>query len=249
MDSKSNFKDHFSSHAEIYARYRPDYPRALFEFLGGLNENRQMVWDCATGSGQAAVVLAEYFERVIATDASAGQIENAIPNPKVEYRVAPAEESGLKDGSVQLVTVAQALHWFDHQAFFKEVKRVTTPNGYFAAWSYGLTYIEPAIDEIVNHFYNDIVGPYWPEERHFIEEKYETIPFPFEKLDTPDFTMEKEWTADDLLSYLSTWSATQKYIAAESRNPIEEIANPIKQIYNGVKIVKWPLYLLLAKVN
>ena len=174
------FHDHFSRVSSAYAAFRPRYPEVLFERVAALASGHASAWDCGTGSGQAALDLARYFEQVWGTDASAAQLAAALPHPRVHYRVARAEESGLLPGSVDLVTVAQALHWFDRPRFYDEVRRVVRPGGVLVAWCYDLMDIEPAIDAHIHEFYTRTVGPYWPPERSLVEARYETIEFPFE---------------------------------------------------------------------
>lgn len=160
-----SFNDHFSNHASDYARFRPLYPQELFQYLVSLAPSNGLAWDCGTGNGQAANGLATVFDRVIATDASEQQLSNAKANSRVEYRTAPAEASLIDAHSVDVVTVAQALHWFDIPNFFVEAKRVLKPKGVVAVWSYELMNISPAIDRILHPFYTETVGPFWPEER------------------------------------------------------------------------------------
>ncbi len=201
-----NFKDHFSRQAEQYTQYRPHYPAELFRFLAGVPARTERAWDCGTGNGQAAVELAKYFDEVIATDPSARQIEHAVEHPRVSYLVAPAEQAPLADSSVDLVTVAQALHWFDHPRFYGEVRRVLRPDGAIAAWCYALASITPEVDAVVWHLYSDLLGTYWPPERQMTMDGYATIPFPFAELPDPKIAMTAEWSLDDLLGYLGTWS-------------------------------------------
>ena len=178
--NQPQYKDHFSGIAENYQTYRPCYPATLFEHLVTLVDNRDIAWDCGTGSGQAAIRLAQHFNKVIATDASAEQIANAESHPKIEYINAPAEQSDLPAHCANLVTVAQALHWFDIPAFYSEVKRVVKPGGIIAVWTYGKMKLEiPELRSILGHFYHDTVGPYWPPERKQVEDQYASIPFPF----------------------------------------------------------------------
>ncbi|HEY9422785.1 MAG TPA: class I SAM-dependent methyltransferase [Thermoanaerobaculia bacterium] len=160
-----SFKDHFSGHASSYASFRPRYTPEIFEFVSFLPKRRSLAWDCATGNGQAAVDLAERFERVVATDASEEQIALATPHPKVEYRLALAEDSGLESGSVDLLTVATAVHWFDFDRFYAEAERVLAPGGAIAVWAYDLARISPALDRIIDRLARGIVGSYWPPER------------------------------------------------------------------------------------
>jgi ubiquinone/menaquinone biosynthesis C-methylase UbiE len=241
-----SFKDHFSKQAADYAKFRPRYPREMFEYLTSVAPARQLAWDCATGSGQAAVGLAAVFDRVIATDASEKQIANAEPHERVEYRVAPAEHSPIELPSVDLIMVAQALHWFDLDRFYAEAKRVLKPRGVFAASAYRFLHITPAVDDLVNRrYYSEIVGPFWPAERALIM-NFEEIPFPFPEQETPGFEMKVDWTLDHLLGYLRSWSATQRFIAANRRDPLEEIAAELGAAWGDTKQsrrVVWPLTL------
>jgi SAM-dependent methyltransferase len=241
-----NFKDHFSKQAEDYAKFRPRYPREMFEYLGTVAPSLERAWDCGTGSGQAAVQLAEVFNRVIATDASEKQIRNAQPHERVEYRVAPAEQSGLESSSVDLIMVAQALHWFDFSRFYDEVSRVLKNNGVFAASAYKFFHITPEVDELVNkRYYHEIVGPFWPPERVLIE-KFETLPFPFPEIKRPAFEMIAEWNLEHLLGYLRSWSATQRFIAANKRDPLEAIADNLRAAWGDTtrtRRVIWPMTL------
>jgi ubiquinone/menaquinone biosynthesis C-methylase UbiE len=198
------FKDHFSGHAADYAKFRPNYPRELFEYLASIAPGRGRAWDCATGNGQAAVGLSAFFDRVIATDASERQILGASRNERIEFRVAAAEKSGLESKSIDLVTVAQALHWFDLDAFYAEAMRVLKPLGILAAWCYGFLEIAPEINAIVNRFYDEIVGPYWPPERKIVEDGFRTIPFPFDEFESPVFAMQAHWSLEQLVGYLRT---------------------------------------------
>ena len=180
-----SFKDHFSKQAADYAKFRPRYPRELFEYLGNIAPSRQLAWDCGTGNGQASAGLATAFDRVIATDASEKQIANAQPHERVEYRAAPAESSGIASETVDLIMVAQVLHWFDLDRFYDEVRRVLKKNSVLAASAYNLLHIEPAIDEVINRYYYEVVGPYWLPERKLVE-NFAELPFPFHELDLPD---------------------------------------------------------------
>jgi ubiquinone/menaquinone biosynthesis C-methylase UbiE len=239
------FKDHFSKQAADYAKFRPRYPSKLFEYVGSVAASRTLAWDCATGNGQSAIELAEVFDRVIATDASEKQIANAQPYGHVEYRVAPAESSGLQSGTVDLIMVAQALHWFDLDRFYREARRVLKPNAVLAASAYNLLHIESAIDEVVNRYYFEVVGPFWPPERALIE-KFEELPFPFLEIKTPSFEMIAQWNLEHLVGYLRSWSATQRFIAATQRDPLEEITDELRDAWGDTKQtrrVTWPLTL------
>ena len=224
------FSDHFSGVASEYAEFRPRYPDALFDWLAALAAHRDLAWDCATGSGQAAVALASRFDRVIATDASAGQIASATPHPRVEYRVAPAEASGLPPASVDLLTVAQALHWFDRPVFYEEARRVVRPGGVVSAWTYGHPSIdEPRADAVLQRFYSETVGSFWPEERALVDAGYRTIEFPFAEVVPPAFEMETRWTLDSLVGYVSTWSAVTRFRQERKEDPVPAFAEALSR--------------------
>lgn len=245
------FQDHFSGHAALYAEFRPHYPSAFFEYLASLAPARTQAWDCATGSGQAAIGLSECFENVIATDASARQLENATRKAKITYRLAPAEASGLEKSSVDLVVVAQALHWFDLARFFAEVKRVLRPGGVIAVSAYTLLRISPEIDRSINRFYAETTGPFWPPERRLVDRGYRDIDFPFTEISPPSFQMEERWTFDQLLGYLRTWSATQRFLRERGFDPVTELATELRPCWgepNKARVVHWPLHLRIGRV-
>lgn len=240
------FKDHFSGHAADYAAYRPGYPPELFDFVATLPEKRRLAWDCATGNGQAAVGLAPHFERVIATDASAQQISHAQPHSNVEYRVAPAEQSGLEDGSIDLVTVAQGLHWFDFDRFYEEARRVLAPGGAIAVWTYNLARVSPEVDEVIDRLAYRIAVSYWPPERRWVDEEYRTIPFPFEEVETPRFEYEAQMDLQRLVLYMRTWSACQRYLKETGKDPIETVREDLAAAWGNpeeARRVHWPVFL------
>ncbi len=241
------FNDHFSGHAEAYARHRPRYPLELFQWLADAAAGKSLAWDCATGNGQAAVALAGPFERVIATDASAAQIANAEPHAGVEYRVEPAECSTLHTGSIDLVFVSQAMHWFDLERFYAEVRRVLRPGGLLAALTYVQLQVDEAVDTVVADFYQGPIHPYWPPERRHVEQAYASLPFPFNRIQTPAFVMQHEWRLADLLGYLGSWSAVQRYRAATGHDPIEELSVRLAAAWGdpeSARRVVWPLVVL-----
>lgn len=247
---KISFKDHFSKQSELYAQYRPKYPKALFDWLNDVVKSHDCAWDCATGNGQAAIELAKYFRRVIATDGSAKQIENAVQHERIEYHVATAEKSGLPDHSADLVTVAAGIHWFDFDPFYKEVRRVGKPHSVLAAWTYDRVRIHSEIDAIINRFYDDIIGAYWPAGRQFVDERYATIPFPFDEIKAPALEIVHNWTADEFIGYLLSWSSVQRYISVNGRNPIDIISDDLKKNWgNGKRKITWPLFIRAGAVE
>ena len=245
-----NFEDHFSNHSRQYAQHRPKYPDEIYAYLASIAPARDLAWDCGTGNGQAAVGLAKYFDRVYATDASAGQISAAYPHEKVEYHVEPAEHVSLGNSSVDLVTVAVAIHWFDFDEFYREVKRVLKPEGVMAAWTYNSVEIFPEVDKLVWHYYQDVVGEYWPERIRYIEQRYKTIPFPFEEITPPSFLMEIDWTLLQLAGFLNSWSATQRYQAQNGRHPLLLIWDQLAHAWGDEhkpRRVRWPLHFRLGR--
>ncbi|HET6763739.1 MAG TPA: class I SAM-dependent methyltransferase [Longimicrobiaceae bacterium] len=239
-----SFKDHFSGHAASYARSRPGYPAALFAWLAQVAPRREHALDCGTGSGQAAVALAAHFARVVATDPSAEQIAHATAAPNVEYRVAPGERSGLPDGWADVVTVAQALHWFDLPRFWPEVERVLAPGGVFAAWTYWLMHVSSEVDATLERFYTGEIAPYWPPERKMVDDGYASLRFPYAPLDVPAFEMTLEWTLDEVLAYLRTWSAVQAFRRETDRDPVAAAEAELAAAWGArgaVRTVRWPL--------
>ncbi|HUG97836.1 MAG TPA: class I SAM-dependent methyltransferase [Gammaproteobacteria bacterium] len=247
----AGFKDHFSVAAHEYDRYRPGYPAALMEFLAAAAPGRSLAWDCATGTGQAAIALAGYFEEVVASDASTAQIGHAVAHPRVRYRVAQAEASGLGDGVADLVTVAQALHWLDLEPFYGEVRRVARPGAVFAAWTYSLADADPEIDPLVAAFYARM-GPWWPPERAHVEDGYRQLPFPFAPLSAPDFEIREAWPLERLLGYFSTWSAVNRCRKETGDDPVESLGRQLARVWGdpaAPRPVRWPLHLRVGRVD
>jgi ubiquinone/menaquinone biosynthesis C-methylase UbiE len=245
-----SFKDHFSGHSSQYAEFRPRYPLELFSFLQSIAPGNRLAWDCATGNGQAAVNAARFFDRVIATDASKGQLAEAVPDPRVEYRHCPAESCGLEDATVDLVTVAQALHWLPLDAFFNEAARALKPGGILAVWCYNLLNVSPGMDPVLARFYHDIVGPFWPGERTLVENGYRGISLPFDEVEAPPFAMTAEWSLSHLLGYVGTWSATQRYMKATGENPLDELSEEIVPMWGdpqAIRHIQWPLSVRVCK--
>lgn len=247
-----SFADHFSQLAQNYSRYRPRYPAALFEYLAAVAPGRDLAWDCGTGNGQAALQLAQHFGWVVATDASAEQIARAFAHDRIEYRVERAEQVTLVSGSVDLVTVALAVHWFDLPAFYEEVRRVLRPDGILAVWSYHLPLIAAEIDRRLWFYYNEVLGEYWPERFHYVDQKYRTLPFPFERVETPDFVMRAEWNLNELTGFLGSWSATRKYSEQKGSHPLEQVWPALKAAWgnpNSKREIQWPLYIRIGRAT
>ncbi|HXV86427.1 MAG TPA: class I SAM-dependent methyltransferase [Gemmatimonadales bacterium] len=249
---RETFADHFSRVAGAYAEHRPRYPPELFAWLASLAPGRSLAWDCATGNGQAAAGLAGHFARVIATDASADQLAAARPTPGVEYRVARSEQSGLESATADLVTVAQALHWFDLPAFYAEVRRVLVGEGVVAAWTYrGATLNHPQLTGAVERFMLETVGPYWPSERWFVQSGYQTLPFPFKEIAAPPFVMQAQWTMDQLVAYVGTWSAVGRYRDVTGRDPLPLLVADLSASWGppgDSRLVTWPVNLRAGRV-
>ena len=246
-----SFQDHFSRQSAMYLKARPTYPDELFGYLANLAPAKELCWDCATGNGQAAISIAQYFKHVIATDGSAQQIEKGIQRPNIEYKVATAEHSGLANHSADLITVATAAHWFNHEAFYKEAERVTKPNGILAVWTYSEARISPAIDELMEWFMYDLLHDYWPDGRWYVRGRYETLPFPFEQLSTPDFFCNMNWSRRQWLNYIQSWSAYNNYVAAQGTDPLELLLPELQILWPGddIKPVVWNLHLKCARLN
>ncbi len=244
------FADHFAQVAGKYAACRPTYPPSLFTWLAEIAAGHQLAWDCACGTGQASVALATHFDRVVATDASAAQIQSATPHPKIEYRVARAEDPGLPALSVDLITVAQALHWFDLDAFYAEVRRVLKPGGALAVWTYGILEVEGGpVDAAVQNFRVNIVGPYWPPERKHVDDGYRTLAFPFQQIPAPEFHMQASWTLPEFTGYLRTWSATARFAAQRGFDATDNLERELMALWpaSSRRTITWPLKLRVAR--
>lgn len=242
--------DHFSRQAPAYASHRPSYPEELFDYLDARVHRHTLAWDCAAGSGQATIPLARRFSRVVATDISAAMLLHAPRHPGVEYRVAPAEASGLEDACVDLVTVAQALHWLELETFYAEAARVLVPRGVLAVWTYGQQRLdEPGLDRALQRFYAEVVGPYWAAERRLVESGYRTLSFPFPEIDPPVLVMQENWNLAQLLGYVRTWSATQRFREAVGHDPVERLGQELERHWrdpSASRRILWPIRLRLG---
>ncbi len=244
--------DHFSSVSTLYAAFRPTYPPELFSYVASLVSRRGRAWDCGAGSGQASAALAESFDEVIASDVSAEQVEQATPNPKVRWLVAAAESTPIESASVDLIAVAQALHWFDHARFYDEVCRVAAPGAAIAAWTYAAPLIEGAPGGVLYRLMFDTLGAFWPPGRHYVDQSYRTIPFPFERLPTPDLHLERAWSVDQVAGYMRSWSATARYIAATGVDPVVDAERALRAAWGNdgtTRRIVWPLAIVAGRVR
>lgn len=244
------FKDHFSRLAASYASFRPRYPAALFDYLAQACRRREFAWDCACGSGQATLDLAQRFATVVATDASAAQLAAAPAHANVRYRVAPAAQSGLESACVDIVTVAQALHWFDLEPFYAEVNRVLRPAGVLAVWTYGVPHVAgERADRLMQEYYWDTLKTYWPAERQLVESGYRTLPFAFAELDPSHFEMHELWSLPELIGYVRSWSATGRYLEANAVDPAVALEESLAGIWGAPderRQISWPLSLRIG---
>ena len=246
-----DFKDYFSVQAKEYSKYRPKYPAELFEYLSSIVNDHNLAWDCATGNGQAAIGLAPYFNKIIATDGSVSQIEHAEKHPKIDYKVALAEKSGLESSSVDLITVATAIHWLNTDKFYPEANRILKKGGVIAVWIYSGNAMDPEVDKIFGKYFYNIVESYWPVEAKNAWDFEKSVKFPFDKINTPDFKIELMWNLHEYLNYLYTWSSTQNYIKKTGKNPIETGFNHFKKVWgdeNSKKKISWDLKMKIGRV-
>jgi len=247
------YVDHFGKKSSDYLQYRPDYPDELYQYLVGLATQHELAWDCGTGNGQAAGQLSPHFKQVIGSDVNQQQLDVAIKKANVHYYCWPAEKTGLSATTVDLVTVAQALHWFNLEPFYQEVQRVSKSSGIMAAWCYSLGSINQEIDMVIKKLYTDILGNgYWPSERRYIDEQYQTIYFPFKKMETPQFNIEKKMDFTHVIGYLNTWSAVKEYQQVNQDNPIHLIYADLQKVWgepSTVYTMRWPIHLLVGHVG
>lgn len=243
-------KDNFSKQASGYSKFRPQYPDELIEYVVSFVQNKGQALDIATGNGQVASKLSPFFETVYGTDISQKQLDNAIQADNIIYQLSAAEKMTFENQKFDLITVAQAVHWFDFDVFYKEIYRILKPDGIFAVMGYGLFSTNAHSDVILNHFYYNIVGLYWDKERKYLDENYETIPFPFDEITVKKFRNQLSWTFEELTGYLETWSATQHYISKNHQNPIDLIRNELQSSWEkNNKQVSFPLLLRIGKLK
>jgi hypothetical protein len=243
-------KDYFSGQSRAYATFRPVYPRELYDFIFGHLQKKLCAWDCATGNGQVAQYLAGHFESVYATDISQPQIDHAFRKENIFYSVSAAEQTSFPENQFDLITVGQALHWFDADKFYREVRRTGKCGSLLAVWGYALLTVDPVIDELFMDFYNNKIGVYWDEARKLVENYYRDIPFPFQEIRCPEFHIAVKWTSDQFIGYLSSWSATQKYIRTHGVDPVESFREDLKSVWTSgeVKPVTFPVFMKLGRI-
>lgn len=248
--NRNAMKDIFSTQAKSYAKFRPDYSDEIIDYIVSFVKNKKAALDVATGNGQVAAKLAKHFTEVFATDISAKQLENAIPADNIAYKLEKAEQTSFGESRFDLITVAQAIHWFDFDAFYKEVYRILKPDGVFVVMGYGLFSTNPASDRIIQHLHRDILGIYWDPERKYVDENYETIPFPFEEIEAAKFSETFAWTFEHLLGYIDSWSATQHYIKKNACHPVDIVREELERVWEeGDKRVFFPLLLRMGKLK
>lgn len=244
------FADHFSAHAAAYAAYRPRYPVALFHWLAVVAPGTQLAWDAGTGNGQVAHGLVTRFARVVATDASAEQVANAPPHPRITYEVTRYDTSIL-GGTAQLVTVGQALHWFDMPSFVREVRRVLQPGGVLAAFAYAHSRVSPDVDELVRYHHDVTLGPCWPREHHLIHEGYGSLALPIDELVPPPLELRESWSLEQYIGFLRTWSATQRFLRTRGPDPIASFEVALAERWGEVprRDVYWPMVIRAGEVR
>lgn len=242
-------KDNFSKQATLYAKYRPEYPHEIYEHILSQFTERSRAWDCATGNGQVAKALAAHFKEVHATDISEKQLANAEHAENIYYSVAEAERTAFPDNHFDLVTVGQALHWFDFELFFKEVERVLKPNGVLAVWGYDLMLIAPEIDVLTLEFDSNVINPYWDEERQHIDDRYKQIHFPFENIVTQEFEIIKYWGLETVEGFLGSWSAVQHFIRKRGHSPVPAFIESLRPHWEEgeEKTIRFPVFLKTMK--
>ncbi len=246
------FKDYFSAQANAYKTFRPNYPKEMFSYMASLAPSNELVWDCACGSGQASYALADFFKTVVATDGSLQQIRNASNRSNIHFRVETAEHSSLVSKSVDLITVGQALHWFALEAFFTEAKRILKSDGVLAAWTYNSFNVTPEVDEIVKRFDKTIIGEYWPIERRFVDNDYKDIVFPFQNVITNHFTMQERWNLLQVIGFLNTWSAVQKFRDQRQSEPLDLIIDLLRHAWGDpstYRSVRWPITIMICSMK
>jgi len=241
-------KDNFSNQASIYAQFRPTYPKSVFDYLNTVVKHKKMAWDCATGNGQMARELSKSFEQIYATDISQKQLDNAFQAENIVYSIAKAEETHFADNTFDLITVAQAIHWFDFEKFYAEVNRVAKSGAVLFVIGYSMPRFEGKIDAILQDFYWNITGPYWDAERKHLDNRLESVPFPFEQIECPHFTNEYRWTLEMVEGYFNSWSSIQHYIKKNGVNPVNEVIEKLSSYWIDEERVEFPLFTKVGRI-
>jgi len=247
--ARMNFKDHFSRQAPAYGRHRPGYPQELIEYVARRAPGHALAVDCATGNGQAAVALASHFDAVLAVDGSRSQLASARPHPRVHYAAALAERLPLGAHSASLIAAAQAAHWFDFDRFYAECRRVLVPGGVIAAWSYEKFRVDAQVDAVVDRFYTEVIGRDWPPERAYVEQGYRTLPFPWTEEPAPRFELVTEWDLEQVMGYLETWSAVQRYRERTGSDPLPALRPCLAGCWGAgaTRRLHWPIHLRVGR--
>jgi len=243
-------KDNFSSGSDQYLKFRPTYPSDFIDYLNALVRNKGNAWDCGTGTGQLAVELSRSFQHVFATDISRSQLDNALQADNISYSVQPAEHTHFRNKQFDLITVGQAIHWFDFEKFYAEVRRTAKDNAIFCAVGYRRIKVSEQVDSIITHFYENVLGGYWDAERQYVDENYATIPFPFSEIETPRFEIKLNWTFEHFINYFNTWSAVKHFIKRNGHNPVDALANEVKGHWGDMPMreVSFPLLLRIGRL-
>src|SRR5436190_624996 len=247
------FEDHYSGHADAYARHRPRYPDELFAWLASVIPDRALAWDAGTGNGQVAIALAGHFDHVVATDASGDQLARAEAHERVAYRNEPSDRVSLPSGSVDLITAGAAAHWFELEGFYREVRRVGKRGAIVALFSYGPRDFEDGVvGPIVHRFGDEVLDGFWPERIQYVHDRYTTIPFPFDEIAFPRFVMSAEWTLGELLAFLDTWSASQRFLQQRGTRAIDEIAPDLTRAWGDParrREIRCPLFARVGRLS
>lgn len=242
-------KDNFSSKSRDYRKYRPAYPPEIFDYIKEHLKGFDKAWDCGTGNGQVAGELSSFFREIEATDISENQLKNAVKKENINYSIQPAEETNFNDNEFDLVICAQAVHWFNFDNFYAEVKRCLKPEGIIVILGYGLFRSNPGTNKVIESFYNQIIGPYWDSERNYLDENYQTIPFPFVELPAPEFQQTYEWSIEHLLGYLRTWSAVKHYKRINNEDPLALIEDELRKVFGTRNRVIFPVLFKMGKIR
>lgn len=240
----------FEQGGKAYSRFRPEYPADLAQFLACISPGTTLAVDVGCGNGQLTSQLATHFDKVIGLDPSADQIAQAPTHPRIAYGCSPAEKMPVADHSADLITAAQAAHWFDLPRFYEEVRRICVPEGMLALVSYGVLRLDEDLDGRFARFYGQEIGPYWPVERKLVDTGYADLPFPFNELVAPELEIRKAWTLEELLGYISTWSAVRRVREATREDILQRFAEDLSMLWGHPshrREVRWPINMRLGK--